>query len=195
MYREGVRAVQAAVAGWSPERWAHPVRGTWTGTDLAGHLLCAVRWHHSWLDRAEAGDASPPFRVDELAIRSRQALVGLRPRTGDDRLQIFAEEAGRYVERLDSSWALPYGCPHGTLPAGAHAALAALEWHLHAWDLTGGTHRPSDPRLLLAGAARALGAAQRGLVARLWATITPQVPRSRGRWEWTLDWAGRVPCS
>src|SRR5262245_55573170 len=143
MYREGVEAVRAAVRGWSREQCDRVVCGVWTGTDLGGQLLSVVRWYHAWLDRAESGRDDPPFAADELPARNQEALVGLRPTGGDDRVVIFAEEAERYAQRLDSSWALPYGFPYGTVPAGAHAALAALEWHLHAWDLSAGLHRPS----------------------------------------------------
>jgi uncharacterized protein (TIGR03083 family) len=192
MYADGVGAVRATVRGWSPERWRQPACGPWTATDVAGHLVAVVGWYHAWLDRAEAGDGRPPFGADELPDRNRRALEGLRPRGGEDRIDLFVEEAERYAERLDSSWALPYGCPYGTLPAGAHAALAALEWHLHAWDLSAGTHRPSDSGTLLVIACRAFGRARPGLRTRIEMAVAPLVGRSRP-WERILERSGRFP--
>jgi uncharacterized protein (TIGR03083 family) len=191
LYLEGVTTVQSVVQGWPAERWKQPACGRWTALDVAGHLLCVARWYHHWLDRAESGDARPPFAAQELAERNGQALVGLRPTDGADRVALFVEEAERYAERLDSSWALPYGFPHGTVPAGAHAAVAALEWHLHAWDLAAGRHRPADPRMLLTAASRAMGAARRGPRARLGAAAAPLLAGPRP-WEWTLRRSGRV---
>jgi hypothetical protein len=138
--------------------------------------------------------ASPPFAPDELGARSRRALDGLRPAQGQDRLVLFVEEADRYAERLDSSWALPYGFPQGTVPAGAHAALAALEYHLRAWDLSGGAHRPADPRALLVAARRTLYATRPGPAGRLGEATAPLVGRHRA-WERTLEWAERVPAA
>jgi hypothetical protein len=189
-YREGFRAVQETVRRWPAERWREPVCGAWTATDLAGHLLAVARWYHCWLDRAETGDPSPPFGVDDLAERNRRALEDLRPASGEDRIVLFAEEADRYGQRLESSWNLPYGCPLGTMTAGQHAALAATEWHLHAWDLSGGRHRPDDPATLLVGAARARAAPGRGLRPRVEALIVPLVARSRP-WERLLAASGR----
>lgn len=190
MYREGVSAVRRAVQGWHPDQWRRPACGTWSGTDVVGHLLCLVSWHHRWLDRAEAGDASPPFGVDELSERNRLALIDLRPESGPERVGLFVEDAERYTDRLDSSWALPLGFPHGTVPAGSHAVVVALEWHLHAWDLSGGAHRPSNPRALLLGTHRALAASRRGLRAWVGGAAGPLVQRRRP-WERVLACSGR----
>jgi hypothetical protein len=191
-YGEGVRAIPAIVAGWSTDDWRRPACGSWTATDLAGHLLAVVRWYHAWLDRAEAGDPAAPFTVADLPERNERALAGLRPTTGEDRIELFVEEAERYAARLDSSWALPYGCPLGTMTAGDHAALAACEWHLHAWDLSGGAHRPSAAGALLTGAVRARASAAAGLRFRVEVVVAPVVARSRP-WARLLTASGRQP--
>jgi hypothetical protein len=189
-YGEGVDALRAAVEGWSDGEWQREVCGRWTATDLAGHLLAVIGWYHSWLDRAESGDARPPFGVADLPERNRLALIDLRPADGRDRIALFAEEAGRYAERLTSSWALPYGCPLGTMPAGSHAAVAAGEWHLHAWDLSGGTHRPGDATFLLVAIIRARATARSGLRARVESAVAPLVAAHRP-WERLLEASGR----
>jgi hypothetical protein len=195
MYSDGVQAVRGAVRGWSCEDWSRPACGRWNGTELAGHLLTVARRYHAWLDRAESGDASRPFTTEELPERNAQALRGLRPATGPERIALFVEDAERYAERLDSSsWALAYGFPSGTVPAGAHAAVAAVEWHLHAWDLTGGTHRPADARSLFIGAVRVLAATRPGPRSRLAAVSAPLAARRRP-WERLLRFSGRAPTS
>jgi hypothetical protein len=190
-YREGVSAVPAVVAGWSAERWRRPACGVWDGTDVAGHLLCVARWYHEWLDRAEAGDPRPPFGLDQLAERNRQELIGLYPTNGPDRVALFVEEAERYAERLDSVWTLPFGSPLGTMTAGQHAALAAAEWHLHAWDLAAGRHRPRDPSALLVAAGRARSATRTGLRSHAEAALVPFVARHRP-WRRLLEASGRT---
>jgi hypothetical protein len=192
LYREGVGAVRRIVWGWSPARWEQPACGAWSATDLAGHLVCVIGWHHAWLDRAEAGDPSSPFPADELAERNRAALVDLRPSEGPERIHQFVELAERYVVRLDSSWAMPYGSPAGTAPAGAHAALAALEWHLHAWDLAAGEHVPSDPGRLLVATSRAWARHRPGMRHQARAAMAPVLARHRA-WERLLVRSGRDP--
>ena len=192
LYEEGVRAVEAAVAGWPDDHWQQPLCGTWTASDLAGHLLCVARWYHDWLDRAEAGDPSPPFPVSELAARNQAAIDGLPATSGSARLALFSEEARRYATRLPAVWDLAYGYPFGTATAGLHAGAAASEWHLHAWDLSGGRHRPSDPSTLLAAVAQARLRRQGGVTGRVTAALLPLVVRYRP-WEQLLRRAGRTP--
>jgi hypothetical protein len=194
MFADGVQAVRGAAAGWTCEDWARPACGHWTANDLAGHLLCMTRWHHAWLDRAESGDASRPWPIEERDERNDKGRVGLRPASGPERIALFVEEAERYAERLDSSsWALAYGFPHGTVPAGAHAVIASVEWHLHAWDLSGGAHRPADPRGLLVGGCRVMAATRPGPTARLTAGVSARLSARRQPWERLLLLSGRTP--
>ena len=180
LYRDGVDAVARAVAGWTPEQWARPACGVWDGTQLAGHLVTVIGWYHGWLDRALAGDASPAFPIAELDRRTVEALAALAPGAGPDRMASFVAEAQRYEARLAEHWDVPFGYPRGTVTAGLHAGVAAVEWHVHAWDLvrtSGAAYVPPDAAALFVAAARcqlavdggvreAVGRRVAGLVAR-----------------------------
>ena len=144
--------------------WDRPACGTWTGTELARHVLSVIGWYHDWLDRAEAGDSSPAFPIaelDEQTARSlpaqhRRCLAGRRPPSASH------AEAERYAERLEDTWDLPFGYPRGTVTAGLHAGLACFEWQAHTWDLAhaaGRDHRPHRPARLYIAAADCLAAA------------------------------------
>ena len=189
-YHEGVGAIDSIAASLSEAQWQSQACGTWTAIDLAGHLVCVVGWYHDWLDRALHGDATPPFDATDLAERNAAALSTLPLRNGPDRVSTFSREARRYADRLETAWDLPYGFPYGTVTAGLHAGVAATEWHLHAWDLSGGSHRPRDPRLLFLAAGAALTATRRGPIGRLSAAMVPLVARRRP-WEQLLKRSGR----
>jgi len=153
LFADGVTAVTTVTSGFSTTDWARPACGRWTGTDLAGHLVTVIGWYHGWLDRAEAGDASPAFPATELDLRTAAALDALPDGSGPERVEEFAARAEAYRARLRAEWDRPYGYPRGTVTAGLHAALAAWEWHVHAWDLAtaaGRDHRPHDPATLYA---------------------------------------------
>jgi Mycothiol maleylpyruvate isomerase N-terminal domain len=162
LYEEGVSAIEELVRSWSPDRWRRSACGTWNGIDVAGHLVCDVAAYHAWLDRAEAGDATAPFTAAEGAARNEAALSALPVSDGPDRIELFAQEARRYARRVVPPWDLAYGFPFGTITVGLHAGLAAGEWHLHAWDLSAGAHRPRDARQLF----RAVGAGMTGVMGR-----------------------------
>ena len=135
-YTNAVDALLAVGGQVGPDEWASPSACLgWDAAAVAGHVLCVVRWHHQWLDRAEAGDTSIPWPVEELEPRNRAALVDLEIDRGPDRLDAFRVAGHRYAERLPNSWGLPFSYPGGRLTVGVHAVLAAGEWHLHAWDL------------------------------------------------------------
>ena len=145
LYAAGVDAVQLVTANWSSADWARPACGTWTGTDLAGHLVTVIGWYHDWLDRAEAGDASPAFPASELDERTAAELAALPAGSGPVRVAEFVARAEAYRARVRDAWDLPYGYPRGRVTAGLHAALAGWEWHVHAWDFAssaGRDHRP-----------------------------------------------------
>jgi uncharacterized protein (TIGR03083 family) len=192
LYREGVDAIDQHATSLTSAQWGQPACGTWSATDLAGHLVCVIGWYHAWLDRAQAGDSSPPFSLGELPARNAAALAALDAGDGHQRVQRFVDEARRYELRLDGTWDLPYGFPAGTVTAGLHAGVAATEWHLHAWDLSDGVHRPSDPRELFGAAGAAVTAARGGLVGRASAAVVPFLSR-RKPWEQLLKRSGRRP--
>lgn len=194
LYHDGVEVIGRLVDGWDAEQWARPACGKWTGTDLAGHLVTVVGWYHSWLDRALAGDASPAFPAAELDGRTASALAALPAGAGPDRIARFTAEADRYAVRVAEHWEVPYGYPRGTVTAGLHAGVAAVEWHVHAWDLAhaaGGDHTPADPAALFLAAARCQLAAEGRLQEHLGMPVAKLVAR-RDPWSDLLHRLGRV---
>jgi hypothetical protein len=85
LYEAGVSAVEQSTASLTAAEWQRSACGAWTATDLAGHLICVAGWYHAWLDRAEAGDAAPPFTAADLAARNDAALSTLEPECGEER--------------------------------------------------------------------------------------------------------------
>ena len=199
LYHEGVDAFSGLAGACSGADWERRACGEWSALVLTRHVAAVAGWYHEWLDRAERGDATPPFRVADLAAQNELALVPLAETTGQAAVELFVDRARSYAERLRSPgvWELPYGYPRGTVTAGLHAAVAATEWHLHAWDMvrSGGadaTHRPSDPDALYRGAGTCLAAAQGGLKGRLAAILVP-VGARLSPWEALLRRSGRAP--
>jgi Mycothiol maleylpyruvate isomerase N-terminal domain len=194
-YRDGVEALAGLGERLEADAWAIPVCGVWDGTELAGHVLVVAGWYHDWLDRAEAGASDRPFLARELAARNQAALTGLRPEGGPARLSAFRDAALGYADRVADRWDLRYGFPYGTVTAGQHAGLAAMEWHAHAWDLAraaGEEYRPADPDGLVAavteGWSRRVGPV-RGALAR---TVAPAMAAwPRDRWLRLLARTGR----
>ncbi len=66
LYRDGVESVERITSGLSDRDWELPSCGRRSGTQTARHLVAVARWCHDWLDRAVAGDASPPFAASEM---------------------------------------------------------------------------------------------------------------------------------
>jgi Mycothiol maleylpyruvate isomerase N-terminal domain len=197
LYDEGVDALVETTMDLDADGWARAACGRWTATDVARHVTAVVGWYHDWLDRAEAGDAEPAFAIADLAQRNAQELA--RPEfaclDGPAAVHEFTGRARAYRDRLPAAWDLPYGYPRGRVTAGLHAAIAACEWHFHAWDLAGargGTHRPSDPATLHAGAAACLARAEGWAQAGIAAALIPLGARLRP-WEALLRRSGRAP--
>lgn len=150
LYDEGVAAIADAAAEREGRAWHKTVVGEWSAHELARHLLAVCEWYHQWLDRAEAGDSSPPFPAKQLAGRNELEVLDLDDLDGPDAIAKFLERAAAYRRRLDDlaeagQWDLPYGFAHGVTTVGGHAGIAAGEWHLHAWDLRSGDHVPAAP--------------------------------------------------
>jgi uncharacterized protein (TIGR03083 family) len=195
LYDEGVHDFAAAADGLSAEGWDQLACGEWTATDLARHVLAVAGWYHDWLDRAERGDASPPFGVQELAAQNAEALRALSGLGGPEAMVQFVARARAYRDRLSAQWDVPYGYPRGTVTAGLHAAVAACEWHLHTWDLMhalGRGHRPSDAASLYAATGACSAAAESGLKGRVAAMLIPLGTHLRP-WEAILRRSGRAP--
>jgi len=195
LYREGVDAFTRFARELSGEEWERRACGDWSAVVLTRHVAAVAGWYHEWLDRAERGDATPPFRGTALAAQNELALVPLAETSGPGALELFVTRATSYAARLPAAWDLPYGYPRGTVTAGLHAAVAATEWHLHTWDLArsgGAGHRPSDPDALYRGAGACLAKAQGGLKGRIAAILVP-VGARLSPWEALLRRSGRAP--
>jgi uncharacterized protein (TIGR03083 family) len=196
LYDEGVDAYATLAGALSAAGWTQRACGEWTATQLARHVAAVAGWYHDWLDRAEGGDAAPPFPGEELAAENERALAALAGMDGPAALELFVTRARTYRDRLAPEWDLPYGYPRGTVTAGLHAAVAATEWHLHAWDLAqasgAATHRPSDPAALYQAAGACLAKAQGGMKGRVARALAPLGARLRP-WEAMLRRSGRAP--
>lgn len=195
LYDEGVDAYARLAGELTGSGWGRPACGEWDAQALTRHVAAVAGWYHAWLDRTEGGEASPPFDAGELGARNELALEALAETSGPAALEIFVTRARSYRERLPAAWDLPYGYPRGTVTAGLHAAVAACEWHLHAWDLArsaGSGHRPSDPDALYRGAGACLARAQGGLKGRIAAVLVP-VGARLSPWEAMLRRSGRAP--
>ncbi len=169
--------------------------GSGAHSSLTRHVVAVAGWYHEWLDRAERGDAAPPFTVDELAARNEVALAALAGIDAPAALELFVTRARAYRDRVRTEWDRPYGYPRGTVTAGLHAAVAATEWHLHAWDLArsqGIGHQPSDPAALYRATGACVAAAEGGVKGRLAGALVPLGARLRP-WEALLRRSGRAP--
>lgn len=197
LFDEGAASFAALASALPEEAWQQTACGAWTATQLARHLCAVIEWYHEWLDRAEAGDATAPFAVSELAERNEAALLAKHDLSGPEAVARFVARAGAYRHRVAGRWDLPFGYPRGTVTAGLHAGVAACEWHLHSWDLArsrGIGHRPSDPATLCLATGLCLATARGGVSGRVQAAFVPLVARARP-WETILRRSGRVPAA
>lgn len=194
LFHEGVDAFGAEAARLDDSGWARPACGTWTATQLARHVLSVVGWYHHWLDRAEAGDASPSFPIEDIDAHTARSLVEMGDIDGPGATEQFREQAELYAGRLVDQWDLPYGYPRGTVTAGLHAGMAAVEWHAHTWDLArsnGRDHVPSRPDRLFLAAADCQAAVTGGLKGAAMDRLAPLGAR-RDPWRDLLKRLGRV---
>jgi hypothetical protein len=196
-YDDGIDAVEAiATRIEAADAWESTTPcPAWTALELLGHLGIVAGWYHAWLDRAEAGIAEPPFPAAHLPVENAAAVDALPATSGPDRLTAFTTLARTYAKRLPERWSLPYGYPRGTVTAGFHAGVAAIEWHVHAWDLgqvIGHTHRPEDPETLAAvGAESELR--YRAPALRSVAPLARRLATTGDAWRRVLKGAGRTP--
>ena len=190
LYSEGARAL---VRHAEDVDWDAPACGRWTAAEVARHVASVAGWYHEWLDRAIAGDAEPPFASPELPRRNDEAIHARAGQDPSETVSEFEEAAEAYAERVADHWELPYGYPLGTVTAGLHAAVAASEWHLHAWDLArthGCDHRPGDAAALFRATGACVADARGGLAGRVQAGLV-RLGASVRPWEQMLRASGR----
>lgn len=148
-FDEGVAAIVDHASRREGRDWHKTIVGDWSAHELARHLVAVTDWYHEWLDAALAGDSTQPFPAKQLDDRNELAILDLRDLEGPEAVNRFAERANGYAERLRSAeasgdWTIAYGFANGVSTVGGHAGIAAAEWHLHAWDMSGGLWSPTN---------------------------------------------------
>ena len=164
-FDEGVTAIESLAAQREGRDWHKTVVGEWSAHELARHLLVVVDWYHDWLDAALSGNAEQPFPAKQLDGRNELAILDLRDIDGPDAVATFVDRARDYATRLrhaeaTSNWDTPLGFANGVSTVGGHAGIAAAEWHLHAWDLSGGAWSPTNPSALYLAVGHGMTATQ-----------------------------------
>jgi hypothetical protein len=196
LFGEGVQAIASfGQAASDQQTWDRPACGHWSMADVVRHEVDVIGWYHGWLDRSLAGDPTPAFDAEDLDDRTEAGVRALATVAPEQATATYVTEAERYLERIPPHWDLPFGYPRGTVTVGLHAGLAAVEWHLHAWDLAGALgveHRPSDPGTLLVAATACLAAAPGGVRHRAERAMAPLAARSRP-WDRIITASGRRP--
>ena len=89
---------------------------------------------------------------------------------------------------------MPFGYPRGTVTAGLHAGVAAVEWHVHAWDFAHAVdleYAPADAGVLFVAAARCQMAMLGGFRGRAGVRAAKLAAR-RNPWEQLLQHMGRT---
>jgi uncharacterized protein (TIGR03083 family) len=194
-YLSGVRAIEDSAARLDEDAWQRPACGEWTAEETARHVLSVAGWYHDWLDRALEGTSSVPFDASDMDLHTAAALASAGDIDGPTAVARFVDGADRYADRVIEHWDVPYGYPAGVVTAGLHFGVAATEWHIHAWDLSGPTgtrHRPDDPAGLLHAAASCVAASESGVTGSAVRTLIP-VGRRIKPWESMLRRTGRSP--
>ncbi len=164
-FEEGVTAIANQANQRDGRAWHKTVIGEWSAHELARHLVVIADWYHEWLDSALAGDATQPFPAKQLDGRNELAILDIRDLDGPEAIEQFVDRAGTYADRLRTAaasedWSTPYGFANGVSTIGGHAGIAAAEWHLHAWDLSGGAWSPTMPSELYLAVGHGMTAAQ-----------------------------------
>lgn len=143
----GILAVEAAAAESDPE---HPTAcPAWTVHDLVRHLEAIAGAYVLWVGAAIGGRIGTMRTPDALVAYNDRMLQRLPELPTAQHLERFRALAGDHVQLVRTGWEQPMMRTPGdtVLSVGDHGGVAALEWHLHAWDLggaSGGAHRPSD---------------------------------------------------
>lgn len=192
-FNAGVDAIEKITAEFTTEDWAKPACGEWTAEETARHILAVVDWYHQWLDRAVSGQSDPLFPASELDSRNAAELRQRSHLNGAEAVSQFVQRARDYISRAAEHWDLPFGFPFGTVTVGEHVAIAATEWHLHAWDLTSGDeqrHEPENAAELFTAVGLAMAETKGGLQRRIMKRAVPLVS-NRSPWETILKQSGR----
>lgn len=191
-YYAGVRAVVEVAKQFTPDSWnADTPCPEWRAADLAGHLRCVADDYHEYLDEAPVSRLSRLMATGQsaqsiarkLARQNAAELAALPDAAPAQHIAEFARSATRYAARIGPLLRLPHHTYRGrVISVAGMACAAAVEWHVHAWDLAGAlgvSYRPADPHAVLAA----------------WLAGIPQLSpaRSADPWLAVLRASGRVP--
>lgn len=142
---DGIVAIETAVAASDP---AQPTAcAAWTVHDLVRHLEAIAGAYVLWVGAAIGGRVGTMRTPHALRAYNDRMLQRLPQRSTPQHLERFRELAIDHHRLVVAGWELPMMRTPGdtVLRVGDHGAVAALEWHLHAWDLggpSGSGHRP-----------------------------------------------------
>lgn len=149
---EGVAAIeryaaQVPLGGWYAST---PCEG-WTLLDLVRHLHATALRYLRLGNEAAATHPAPMLFGAELAGANAEDLSALPVMDGHDHVTAFAETARELDARLPLWARLPVGT-FGWHWRGPEPGVIAVEWHVHAWDLSVAVfappHHPRDPELV-----------------------------------------------
>lgn len=132
--RDGRPDAASPCAGWDALTVIRHLEGIagayllWTGSSLGGRIA-----------RMRTGEEATSYNA---AILARLPVLGL-----DQHLDRYVALAADHVRLARVTWTTPMlETPDDVLlSVGQHAAVAAVEWHVHAWDLARSQGRRHEP--------------------------------------------------
>jgi len=131
----------------------------WTVRDLARHLEAISGAYVLWSSAALGGRLGDLRTGSDLAAYNDEMLQRLPDHGTSRHVTTFSQLASdhlRIVEAFPDSPMLRVPSTGVVWTVGDHAGVAALEWHLHAWDLSraaGTVHVPDATPLAMAWSA------------------------------------------
>ncbi|MBK5216697.1 MAG: maleylpyruvate isomerase N-terminal domain-containing protein [Propionibacteriales bacterium] len=145
-YRDGVSEVREAVTFLGEGAAQSPTPcPEWNVLELVTHLWCTADRYHRLLGYAVAGCPERMLVNEELAVENERAVVAAAATDLNKVLSSFVSSAEAYLPRATVSWEVaPYQVGGGSV--GDALGVAAIEWHIHAWDLrksVGHDYRPT----------------------------------------------------
>jgi uncharacterized protein (TIGR03083 family) len=192
-FLSGVAAVEDITGSFDDDDWSAPGCGQWSAADTVRHLVGVIDWYEQWLDRALAGNNDSPFSESEFESRNAAAIADLQHLDGAAAVAMFGARARSYLDKALDHLDTPFGYPAGTVTVGLHLGVAAIEWHLHAWDIvaaTGKDYEPDNPESLFVGAGACVAATKGGVSGRLLGLVLG-IAAKRSPWQTILKESGR----
>lgn len=148
--RDGIEALGSRIADVPPQ--APTPCADWSALDLVRHLEAIAGAYLLWAGSAVGGRVARLRTGRDLHAYNTLMLDRLPDLSVLDHARRFRDLADDHVRLARVTWTIPMlETPDGTvLAVGRHAGVAAVEWHVHAWDLgraAGGGHRPDAATL------------------------------------------------